>query len=166
METSSIATMAGGCFWGMEDLIRKQPGVLDVEVGYTGGETKNANYETVKRGTTGHAESVQIKFDPKKTSFENLLLYFFKIHDPTTENRQGNDIGTQYRSVIFFHDEHQRETAEKVKARVEKSGVWGRPVVTQIVPFTTWWKAEEEHQDYLEKHPGGYTCHFPRKMEF
>lgn len=163
---AAVATMAGGCFWGMEDLIRKQPGVIDVEVGYSGGETKNATYNSVKMGHTGHAEAVQIKFDPKKTSFENLLLYFFKIHDPTTVNRQGNDIGSQYRSVIFFHDEQQREVAEKVKARVEKSGAWQRPVVTQIVPFQAWWKAEEEHQDYLEKNPGGYTCHFPRKIEF
>lgn len=166
MPKTEIATLAGGCFWGMEELIRSQPGVTDVEVGYTGGKTPNAVYELVKTGATGHAESVQITYDPAKTSYEKLLLFFFKIHDPTTENRQGNDVGTQYRSAIFYRSPEQKETAEKVKARVDKSGAWGKPVVTQIVPFETWYKAEDYHQDYLQKHPNGYTCHFIRKVEF
>lgn len=163
---TETATLAGGCFWGMEDLLRAQPGVTDIDVGYTGGQTENAVYESVKTGATGHAEAVQITFDPTKTSFENILLFFFKIHDPTTENRQGNDVGSQYRSAIFYHDEKQKEIAEKIKDRVEKSGAWKKPVVTQIVPFTKWWRAEAFHQDYLQKNPGGYTCHFIRKVEF
>ncbi len=161
-----IATLAGGCFWGMEELIRAQPGVMEVDVGYTGGQTPDAVYEAVKTGTTGHAEAVQIKFDPAKTSYEDLLLFFFKIHDPTTTNRQGNDVGTQYRSAIFFHSDTQKQTAEKVKARVDKSGAWGPPAVTQIVPFEKWYRAEDYHQDYLQKHPDGYTCHFVRKVSF
>lgn len=163
---TETATLAGGCFWGLEELIRAQPGVKDVEVGYTGGTTANAVYELVKTGTTGHAESVQIHFDPAKTSYENILLFFFKAHDPTTKNRQGNDVGTQYRSAIFYHDEKQKEIAEKVKARVDKSGAWKAPVVTEIAPFQKWFKAEEYHQDYLQKHPNGYTCHFVRKLDF
>lgn len=165
MQTET-ATLAGGCFWGMEELLRSQPGVTHVEVGYTGGSTPNAVYELVKTGATGHAESVQVTFDPTKTSYEKILLFFFKMHDPTTVNRQGNDVGTQYRSAIFYHSPAQKEIAEKVKARVDKSGAWGKPVVTQIVPFEKWYKAEEYHQDYLQKHPNGYTCHFVRKIEF
>ncbi len=161
-----IATLAGGCFWGMEDLLRKIPGVLEVQVGYTGGRVAHAKYEDVKTGHTGHAESVQILFDPKKLKYEDILLQFFKLHDPTTENRQGNDIGTQYRSVIFFANEEQKKTAEKIKKRVDDSGKWGKPVITQIVPATDFWRAEEDHQDYLEKNPGGYTCHFIRKIDF
>lgn len=153
-----IATLAGGCFWGMEDLLRKQPGVLAIEVGYTGGKVPNATYEHHE----GHAEAVQIRFDPTKTSFEALLRFFFRMHDPTTLNRQGNDVGTSYRSAIFFHSEAQRQTAERVKAEVDASGKWPRPVVTEITPAGPWWKAEEYHQDYLVKHPGGYTCHYLR----
>ncbi|MCM2250260.1 MAG: bifunctional methionine sulfoxide reductase B/A protein [Geothrix sp.] len=153
-----IATLAGGCFWGMEDLIRKQPGVLDIDVGYTGGSVANATYEHHE----GHAEAVQIRFDPAKTSFEALLRFFFRMHDPTTLNRQGNDVGTSYRSAIFFHSEAQRQTAERVKAEVDASGKWKRPVVTEITAAGPWWKAEEYHQDYLIKHPGGYTCHYVR----
>lgn len=153
-----IATLAGGCFWGMEDLLRKQPGVLAIEVGYTGGKVPNATYEHHE----GHAEAVQIRFDPTKTSFEALLRFFFRMHDPTTLNRQGNDVGTSYRSAIFFHGEAQRQTAERVKAEVDASGKWPRPVVTEITPAGPWWKAEEYHQDYLVKHPGGYTCHYLR----
>ncbi|MBX2989034.1 MAG: peptide-methionine (S)-S-oxide reductase MsrA [Bdellovibrionaceae bacterium] len=161
-----VAVLAGGCFWGMEELLRQQPGVVDVEVGYTGGTIKNATYELVKTGATGHAESVRIEFNPQKTSYEKILLYFFKIHDPTTENRQGNDVGTQYRSAIFTLNDEQKRVAEKVIERVNKSGAWKKPVVTRILPFTEWWKAEGYHQDYLQKNPGGYTCHFPRKIEF
>lgn len=160
------ATLAGGCFWGMEELLRSRPGVVDIEVGYTGGKTDLATYEIVKTGTTGHAESVQIRFDPSKTSYEDILLFFFKIHDPTTVNQQGNDRGTQYRSAIFYHDERQREIAEKVKARVEKSGAWKKPVVTEIKPFQKWFTAEGYHQDYLQKNPGGYTCHLIRDLKF
>ncbi len=156
------ATLAGGCFWGVQDLIRKLPGVVSTRVGYTGGSVKNATYEHHE----GHAEAVEITFDPKKTSFEQILLFFFKMHDPTTLNRQGNDIGASYRSAIFYHDENQKKIAEEVKARVDKSGAWKRPVVTEIVPAKEFWLAEEEHQDYLVKHPHGYTCHYVRNINF
>ena len=156
------ALLAGGCFWGMEDLLRKIPGVLETAVGYTGGTTPDATYEQVHTGRTGHAEAVQIVFDPDVLSFEDLLGWFFRMHDPTTMNQQGNDIGTQYRSAIFYTSEAQRQTAEKVKARVDASGKWKRPVVTQITPAGPFWKAEDYHQDYLQKNPGGYTCHFLR----
>lgn len=161
-----IATLAGGCFWGLEDLLRKIPGVIEVQVGYTGGKLKNARYEDVKKGTTGHAETVQILFDPKKVKYDDILLEFFRYHDPTTVDRQGNDIGSQYRSAIFYDGEAQKKTAEKIKERVDKSGKWGKPVVTKIEPLTEFWRAEDYHQDYLQKHPDGYTCHFPRKLEF
>lgn len=157
-----VATFAGGCFWGVEDIIRKLPGVVSTEVGYTGGKLPNATYEDVKRGDTGHAEAVQVTFDPKKISYENVLAYFFRLHDPTTPNRQGNDVGTQYRSVIFFHSEAQKQTALKVKQQVDKSGKWKKPVVTEIVAATPFYRAEEYHQDYLVKNPGGYTCHYLR----
>lgn len=153
-----VATLAGGCFWGMQDLLRKQPGVIATEVGYTGGTVANATYEHHE----GHAEAVLIRFDPSKTSFEALLRFFFRMHDPTTLNRQGNDLGTSYRSAIFYHDEAQHRTAERVKAEVDASGKWPRPVVTEIVPAGPWWRAEDYHQDYLIKHPGGYTCHWVR----
>jgi peptide methionine sulfoxide reductase msrA/msrB len=152
------ATLAGGCFWGMEDLLRRQPGVTAIEVGYTGGSVPNATYEN----HAGHAEAVQIRFDPAKTSFEALLRFFFRMHDPTTLNRQGNDMGSSYRSAIFYHSEEQRRTAERVRAEVDASGKWPRPIVTEITPAGPWWKAEEYHQDYLVKHPGGYTCHYVR----
>lgn len=153
-----IATLAGGCFWGMEDLLRKQPGVLMTEVGYTGGSAAHATYEHHE----GHAEAVQIWFDPSKTTYEALLRFFFRMHDPTTLNRQGNDVGTSYRSAVFFHSEAQRETAQRVKAEVDASGKWKRPLVTEITAAGPWWKAEDYHQDYLIKHPGGYTCHWVR----
>ncbi|GLH72068.1 hypothetical protein GETHLI_05700 [Geothrix limicola] len=153
-----IATLAGGCFWGMEDLLRKQPGVTGIEVGYTGGSVANATYQHHE----GHAEAVQIRFDPTKTTFEALVRFFFRIHDPTTLNRQGNDMGTSYRSAIFYHSEAQRQTAERVKAEVDASGKWKRPIVTEITAAGPWWKAEEYHQDYLVKNPGGYTCHYIR----
>ena len=160
--TKQVATLAGGCFWGVEELIRKIPGVLDTEVGYTGGSVKNATYQNHE----GHAEAIRITFDPSRVSYEDLLEFFFKIHDPTTLNRQGNDIGTSYRSAIFVHDDEQRKIAEKVKAKVDKSGAWKRPVVTEIVPAKEFWTAEAYHQDYLQKNPGGYTCHYVRKIDF
>jgi methionine-S-sulfoxide reductase len=156
------AILAGGCFWGMEEIIRDIPGVIDTEVGYTGGTTKNPVYEQVHAGATGHAEAVRVTFDPARLSFEDLLGWFFRMHDPTTPNRQGNDIGTSYRSAIFFTSEAQRQTAERVKERVNASGKWKRPVVTEITPASEFYRAEEYHQDYLQKNPGGYTCHFLR----
>ena len=161
------ATLAGGCFWGMEELFRQLPGVINTEVGYTGGETKDrVVYENVKTGRTGHAEALQVYFDPTKTTFENILLFFFKAHDPTTADRQGNDRGSQYRSAIFYHSPEQKTVAEAVKQRVDKSGAWKAPAVTQIVPFTQWFSAEGYHQDYLQKNPDGYTCHFVRDLKF
>jgi len=161
-----IAILAGGCFWGVQELYRTQKGVIYSEVGYTGGNLKNAKYDDVKKGTSGHAEAVRIIFDPKVTSYQEILLYFFKIHDPTTINRQGNDEGTQYRSEIFFLNEEQRKTAEAVKLRVDQSKKWNGKIVTKIEKASEFYRGEENHQDYLLKHPGGYTCHFPRKIEF
>jgi methionine-S-sulfoxide reductase len=159
---TETATLAGGCFWGVEELIRKLPGVVDTTVGYTGGTLAKPRYEDVKSGKTGHAESLEIKFDPERISYEEILRYFFRLHDPTTPNRQGNDVGTQYRSAIFVHDAKQRETAERVKNDVNASGKWPRPVTTEIVDATDFWPAEEYHQDYLQKYPNGYTCHYLR----
>jgi peptide methionine sulfoxide reductase msrA/msrB len=156
------ATLAGGCFWGVQELIRKLPGVVESIVGYTGGNLDQPGYEQVHTGRTGHAEAVQIVFDPKVISYEELLRYFFRLHDPTTPNRQGNDRGTQYRSAIYFHGEEQRKVAERVKAEVDKSGKWQAKVVTEIVPASTFYPAEDYHQDYLQKHPDGYTCHYLR----
>jgi peptide methionine sulfoxide reductase msrA/msrB len=156
------ATLAGGCFWGVEELIRKLPGVLDTTVGYTGGDVPNATYQNHE----GHAEAIEISFDPSRISYEQILEFFFKMHDPTTLNRQGNDIGTSYRSAIFVHDDEQREVAQRVKAKVDKSGAWKRPVVTEIVPAKAFWTAEDYHQDYLQKNPGGYTCHYVRPVKF
>ncbi len=166
MEKYEVAVLAGGCFWGVEELLRKIPGVHDIEVGYSGGTVDNATYEIVKTGATGHAESVRMEFDPHVLSYENLLEHFFKLHDPTTTNQQGHDIGTQYRSVIFYTTEKQKEIALKMIDRVNKSGAWKKPVVTQVVPFKKFIRAEEYHQDYLEKHPNGYTCHYYRKIDF
>jgi peptide methionine sulfoxide reductase msrA/msrB len=160
---SHIATLAGGCFWGMEELLRKLPGVTNTVVGYTGGTIPNPNYEIVKTGSSGHAESIEIEFDPKKTSYADILKFFFRMHDPTTRNQQGNDRGTQYRSAIFYHDDEQKEIAEQVKAELEASGKWKKPIVTEIVPAKPFYKAEDYHQDYLQKNPGGYTCHFVRE---
>ena len=159
---TETATLAGGCFWGMQDLLRKQPGVISTRVGYTGGNVKNATYQNHE----GHAEAVEIVFDPAVTSYEKILEFFFKMHDPTTLNRQGNDMGSSYRSAIFYHDETQKRIAEEVKAKVDASGAWKRPVVTEIVPAKEFWLAEDYHQDYLVKHPGGYTCHFVRNVNF
>lgn len=160
------AILAGGCFWGVEELLRSQPGVLSTQVGYTGGTIPNPTYEIVKRGTSGHAESIEVTFDPAKTSYEKILKYFFQLHDPTTVNQQGNDRGTQYRSAIFFLSPEQQQTAKKVKELVEASGAWKKPVVTEIIPATQFYSAETYHQDYLQKNPGGYTCHYVRDIKF
>ena len=157
-----VATLAGGCFWGVEELFRTLPGVTATKVGYTGGSATSASYEKVKTGKTGHAEAIEISFDPTKTSYEDILRFFFRLHDPTTINRQGNDQGSQYRSAVFYHDETQKVTAEAVKASVSSSGKWAKPVVTEIVPATEFFSAEDYHQKYLEKNPNGYTCHFLR----
>lgn len=158
------AILAGGCFWGMEDILRDVPGVLETEVGYEGGRTKNPTYEDVKKGDTGHAESVRVVFDPAKLSYADLLeKWFFRMHDPTTKNRQGNDRGTQYRSAIFVLDAEQRRVAEAVKKKVNASGKWDDPVVTEIVDAGPFTPAEAYHQDYLEQNPDGYTCHFLRE---
>ena len=156
------ATLAGGCFWGMEEILRQHPGVLETQVGYTGGASANPTYNDVKTGTTGHAEAIEVKFDPSKTSYEAILRLFFKMHDPTTVNRQGNDVGTQYRSAIFYHSAEQKAAAERVKQEVDRSGKWKKPIVTELVSATKFYSAEDYHQDYLIKNPGGYTCHFIR----
>jgi peptide methionine sulfoxide reductase msrA/msrB len=158
-----VAVLAGGCFWGMEDLLRKIPGVIGTEVGYAGGSTKSPTYEDVKGGDTGHAESVRVTFDPAKLSYAELLeKWYFRMHDPTTKNRQGNDTGTQYRSAIFVTSPAQRKVAEEVKTRVNKSGKWKGPVVTEIVEAGPFTPAETYHQDYLVRNPNGYTCHYLR----
>jgi peptide-methionine (S)-S-oxide reductase len=159
---TETAYLAGGCFWGMQDLIRRLPGVVSTRVGYTGGDLENATYPHVCSGTTGHTEAVEVVFDPEQVSYRDLLELFFQIHDPTTPDRQGNDRGTQYRSAIFWHDEAQRETAEDTIADVEASGLWPGKVVTEIAPAGAFWEAEPEHQDYLQRIPHGYTCHFVR----
>jgi peptide methionine sulfoxide reductase msrA/msrB len=162
--TLETAILAGGCFWGMEEILRQVDGVLDVDVGYTGGRTANPTYETVKTGMTGHAEAVRVVFDPKVLSYAELLeTWFFRMHDPTTPNRQGNDVGTQYRSAIFATTSEQEETAKAVIAKVEASGFWKKPIVTTVDKAGPYTLAEDYHQDYLVKHPGGYTCHFMRR---
>ena len=161
--TLETAVLAGGCFWGMEEIIRKIPGVLETDVGYTGGTTAKPTYEDVHTGRTGHAEAIRITFDPTKLSYEELLeKWFFRMHNPTTKNQQGNDIGTQYRSAIFVTSLAQRETAERVKKRIESSGKWRAPLVTEIVDAGAFTSGEDYHQKYLQKHPGGYTCHYLR----
>ena len=152
------AVLAGGCFWGMQDLIRKQPGVLRTRVGYTGGEVKNATY----RNHGNHAEAIEIIYDPAKISYRTILEFFFQIHDPTTRNRQGNDVGASYRSAIFYTNEEQKRVAEDTIADVNASGLWPGKVVTEVTPVSDFWEAEPEHQDYLERYPSGYTCHFIR----
>lgn len=160
MSRTELATLAGGCFWGVEELFRKLPGVLETTVGYTGGNLAKPTYEDVKSGTTGHAESIEIKFDPDRISYDEILDYFFRLHDPTTRNRQQNDIGTQYRSAIFFHDDDQRQAAERARERAQAK--WSKPIVTEIVPVAEFWAAEEYHQDYLQRLPTGYNCHYVR----
>ena len=152
------AIFAGGCFWGMQDLIRKRPGVISTRVGYTGGDVPNATYRN--HGT--HAEAIEIVFDPEQISYRELLEFFFQIHDPTTVDRQGNDVGTSYRSAIYYTDDEQRRTAEDTIADVDASGLWPGKVVTDVAPAGPFWEAEPEHQDYLLRYPNGYTCHFPR----
>ena len=155
---SEQAVLAGGCFWGMQDLIRRYPGVISTRVGYTGGHVRNATY----RNHDGHAEAIEIEFDPAKTSYRDLLELFFQIHDPTTRDRQGNDVGTSYRSAIFYLTDEQKRVAEDTIADVNASGLWPGKVVTEVTPASHFWEAEPEHQDYLERYPNGYTCHFPR----
>lgn len=152
--------LAGGCFWGMEELFRQQRGVLDTEVGYTGGKNDHPTYQN----HSGHAEAIKIVFDPSQTDLPHLLDFFFRMHDPTMLNRQGNDIGSSYRSAIFYRDEAQKRIAEEMIALVDKSGQWKVPVVTSLEPLATFWNAEDYHQDYLQKLPNGYTCHFVRQM--
>ena len=157
-----VATLAGGCFWCTDAVFQQLAGVKGVESGYIGGDVPDPSYEEVCRGTTGHAEAIRIRFDPGTISFDDLLDVFFATHDPTTLNRQGNDIGTQYRSAIFPQSPEQEATARRVIARVDASGKWRRPITTSIEPAATWYSAESYHQDYLKKNPGGYTCHFLR----
>lgn len=157
--TTETAVLAGGCFWGMQDLIRRFPGVVKTRVGYTGGAIPNATYELVKTGRTGHAESIEIVFDPSVVSYRALLEWFFQIHDPTTKNRQGNDVGTQYRSAIFYTTEEQKITALETIAAVNLSGNWPGTVVTEVTQAGDFWEAEPFHQDYIERYPDGYTCH-------
>jgi peptide-methionine (S)-S-oxide reductase len=152
------AILAGGCFWGVQELVRKQPGVVSTRVGYTGGDVPNATYRN--HGT--HAEALEITFDPTKTSYRELLEFFFQIHDPSTRNRQGNDVGLSYRSAIFYTDERQREIADDTIADVDASGLWPGKVVTEVAAAGPFWEAEPEHQDYLQNYPHGYTCHFVR----
>lgn len=163
--TVQTAYLSGGCFWGMEELVRQIPGVLETEVGYTGGTTPNATYEIVKTGRSGHAESLKIVFDSKQLTYRHLLFEFFRMHNPTTRNQQGNDIGSQYRSAIFYVDDEQMHIAGQVIKTVDASGELQAKVVTEVVPFASFWRAEDYHQDYLVKHPHGYTCHYMRKQK-
>ena len=155
---TETAVLAGGCFWGMQDLFRKLPGVLSTRVGYTGGEVPNATYRNHGR----HAEAIELVFDPALTTYRRLLEFFFQVHDPSTPNRQGNDRGPSYRSAIYFTSEAQRREALDTIADVDASGLWPGKVVTEVEPAGPFWQAEPEHQDYLERNPGGYTCHFAR----
>lgn len=156
---TETAILAGGCFWGMQDLIRNRPGVVKTRVGYSGGDVANATY----RNHGSHAEAIEIVFDPARTSYRELLELFFQIHDPTTPNRQGNDVGLSYRSAIYYTDETQKQVAEDTIADVNASGIWPGRVVTELEPAGDFWQAEPEHQDYLERIPNGYTCHYPRR---
>lgn len=158
-----IAVIAAGCFWGVEELLRELDGVIDTEVGYCNGDGENPVYTLVKIGTTGHAEAVKITFDPDKISYADLIRKFYKLHDPTTKNQQGNDVGTQYRSAIFYASEAQKATAEAVTKEVDASGVFKSPIVTEITLLKKFWSAEDYHQDYLQKNPDGYMCHFWRE---
>jgi peptide-methionine (S)-S-oxide reductase len=158
MASSERAVLAGGCFWGMQELLRNRPGIISTRVGYSGGDVPNATY----RNHGSHAESIEILFDPTIISYRQLLEFFFQIHDPTTRNRQGNDMGTSYRSVIFYTTPGQKDMAEETIADVNASGLWPGTVVTEVVPAGLFWEAEPEHQDYLQRIPHGYTCHFVR----
>ena len=152
------AVLAGGCFWGMQDLLRRYDGVVSTRVGYTGGDVPNATY----RNHGSHAEAIEVIYDPARINYRRILEFFFQIHDPTTRNRQGNDVGSSYRSAIFYTSDEQKRTAEDTIADVEAAGLWPGKVVTEVVPASDFWEAEPEHQDYLEHYPGGYTCHFIR----
>lgn len=156
------AVFGAGCFWGVEEIIRKIPGVKNTIVGYSGGTTANPSYQDISIGTTGHAEAIRIEFDPALVDYETLLDYFFRLHDPTTLNQQGNDVGSQYRSVIFYQNEEQKKLAIEKKKKVDASGKWARPVVTEVTAAGPFFPAEEYHQDYLQKNPGGYSCHYLR----
>lgn len=158
------AILAGGCFWGMEDLIRRQKGVVASRVGYTGGHTQSPTYKQVCTGSTGHAEAIEIEFDPALTNYRKILEFFFQMHDPTTQNRQGGDVGTQYRSAVFYLNEEQKNTAEQLIKEIDAAAFLDTPVVTEVVPASEFYEAEDYHQDYLEKNPGGYTCHFIRPL--
>ena len=158
MATTEKAILAGGCFWGVQDLIRKLDGVISTRVGYTGGDTPNATY----RNHGSHAEAIEILFDPERISYRDLLEFFFQIHDPTTKNRQGNDFGASYRSAIYYVNDEQRHIAQDTIADVDASGLWPGEVVTELAPAGPFWEAEPEHQDYLERYPDGYSCHFVR----
>jgi peptide-methionine (S)-S-oxide reductase len=158
MTNNKIAILAGGCFWGMEELFRRQPGVVSTRVGYTGGNNAHPTY----RNHPGHAEALEIIYDPDETDFRALLEFFFQVHDPTTKNRQGNDVGTSYRSAIFYLDDEQRQIALRTISDIEDSGRWPGPVVTEVNPASEFWEAEPEHQDYLQRYPSGYTCHYIR----
>ena len=161
-KNTDVATIAGGCFWGVEELIRAQEGVVDTETGYAGGTSEKPTYREVCTGKTGHAEAVQITFDATQTTYQKILEFFFRMHDPTTLNRQHNDVGTQYRSAIFYNSPEQKQIAAEVVEAINKSGKWKSPVVTEIVPLVKFYPAESEHQDYLQRIPDGYNCHFVR----
>jgi peptide-methionine (S)-S-oxide reductase len=158
--------LAGGCYWGLEYLLQDLPGVLNTEVGFSGGSLENATYDDVKTGLTGHAETIYISYDEEVISLEQLLFEFFRMHNPTTKNQQGNDIGTQYRSAIFYLNDEQKQIANEVIIKVNKSGHWLDPVVTEITPFHTFYAAQLDHQDYIKKNPSGYSCHFVRDFSF
>ena len=160
--TANKAILAGGCFWGMEELFRAQAGVLDTRVGYTGGHLDNPKYDDTHDSKSGHAEAIEVTFDPAKTDFRKLLGFFFQAHDPTTLNRQGNDRGTQYRSAIFYADAEQKRVAEEMIDAINASGKWPGEIATTLEPAQTFWEGEKYHQDYLQKNPGGYTCHWVR----
>lgn len=162
MQNKNYIILAGGCFWGVEELLRKEDGIIETEVGYSGGLAPNPDYELVKKGESGHAESVKVTYDPSKTSLSKILDFFFKIHDPTTKNRQGNDVGTQYRSAIFYRNDEQKKAAHEAIARVEKSGRFKGTITTSLEKESLFYSAENQHQDYLQKNPGGYTCHYIR----
>ncbi len=162
-DTTETAVLAGGCFWGMEDILMKAPGIVDIEAGYTGGWLDNPKYDDTHDSKSGHAEAIKVIYDPTKISYAQILdEWFFRMHDPTTPNRQGNDVGTQYRSAIFPMNPEQTKEAEAAKTRAGASGRWKKPIATTIEPFAKWWPAETHHQDYLQKNGGGYTCHFMR----
>ena len=161
-----VAYLAGGCYWGLEELIRKLPGVSNTYVGFTGGHVKNVSYKDVSRGDTGHAESIKIEFNSEVLSFKNLLFHFFTMHNPTTINQQGNDKGTQYRSSIFYTNEQQKNIAHQTINLVNKSKEWVNPVITEVIAFSNFYLAEEAHQKYILKNPDGYSCHFVRKFDF